>query len=99
MDTFAKSESIRSINKKLKSCDPEIKNYVRYLKKENAKLHRKLAKMEVENLTLKNRVVALEIERKKLHKNISPSETLIEELRIELDSKSRNVKSLPSDPL
>ena len=99
MDTFAKSESIQSINTKLKLCDLEVKNYVRYLKKENAKLHRKIAKFEVKDLTSKNTIAALKIEIKKLHKNILPSETLKEELRAKIKLNARKVEPLLSDPL
>jgi len=99
MDAFTKSKSIQSINKKLKLCDPEIKDYSRYLEKENAKLHRKIAKFEVKHLTSKNTITALKIEIKKLHKNILPIETLKEELRAEIDSRSHDIELPSSDPL
>jgi len=67
MDAFEKSKSIPSVKTKLKSCDPVIKDYVRYLEKENAKLHRKLVKADVDKLTLKNRISALEKENKSFH--------------------------------
>ena len=76
MNASIESESIQSIKAKLKSCDPDIKNYVTYLKKENAKLHRKIVKLEVENMTSKNRILALKKENKELHKN-PPSEELL----------------------
>ncbi|MDZ4184399.1 MAG: hypothetical protein U1D97_05390 [Desulfuromonadales bacterium] len=53
------------LKKKLKACDPEVHNYVVCLQQENAKLQKRIAKLEAENVTLTNRGRALEIEIKK----------------------------------
>jgi regulator of replication initiation timing len=53
------------LKKKLKACEPEIRDYVSYLQLENAKLQRRIAKLEAEKITSDNRVRALEKELKK----------------------------------
>ena len=50
----------KELRKKLDSSDPEIKNYVFQLVKENLKLQRDLAKYQVENTSLKNRIIVLQ---------------------------------------
>ena len=49
-----------TLNSKLKKCDPEIQEYVKALRSENAKLQRRIAKLEVDNFSLNNRVKAAE---------------------------------------
>jgi len=43
----------------LKTADPVLKHYIRELKLENAKLQRKIVKLEVKNISNQNRIVAL----------------------------------------
>lgn len=58
MKTVKKTDLLTSVKKKLKSCDLEIQNYVAALEKENFKLHKKLATLQVENVSLNNRIKA-----------------------------------------
>jgi len=51
--------------KKLKACEPEIRDHVAYLQLENTKLQRRIAKLEAVKITSDNRVRALEKELKK----------------------------------
>lgn len=59
MSPSPKTNFPASIKKKLKSCDLEIQNYVTALKTENLKLHKEIAKFQVENVSLNNRINAL----------------------------------------
>jgi len=49
-----------SLSTKLKQCDPQVKDFIRALKAENAKLQVQIAKLEVDKITKDNRVKALE---------------------------------------
>lgn len=60
------------LNAKLKHCESEIKEYVRALQTENAKLQRRIAKLEVNNLSLNNRIKALKKELKEKPPAIRP---------------------------
>lgn len=51
--------------KKLKTCEPEIRDFVANLQLENAKLQRKIAKLEAEKISSDNMVRALGKELKK----------------------------------
>jgi predicted nuclease with TOPRIM domain len=67
-----------SLNTKLKQCEPEVQEYVKVLRAENAKLQHRIAKLEVNDLSLNNRIKALEKELKKnqpvVHFNMNLSE-------------------------
>lgn len=47
------------ISKKLKAADPELSMYIVELEKENLRLHKKIAKLQVENLTKDNEIKAI----------------------------------------
>jgi len=61
----------KELRKKLDSSDPEIKNYVLQLVKENLKLQRELAKYQAENTSLKNRIIVLEENRYRPQINVN----------------------------
>jgi len=70
----------KTLNSKLKKCDPEIQEYVKNLKlqisafkKEIAKLQRQKVSLEAKNFSANKRIRALEIEIKKFDhiKNLS----------------------------
>ena len=48
------------ITKKLKGADQELSMYIVELEKENLRLHKQIAKLQVENLTKDNEIKALE---------------------------------------
>jgi hypothetical protein len=48
------------LTKKLKTCDPEIKNYVLALEDDNLKSQEKIAKLQVENLSYQHKIKVLE---------------------------------------
>lgn len=60
-----KPNSFSSLTAKLKTCDPEIQNYVTALKAENLKLQREIAKYQAQQVTLENRIKILEKENSK----------------------------------
>jgi hypothetical protein len=47
------------IMSKLKASDPELKNYVLELEKENLKLQRQIAKLQVKDVSQQNQITAL----------------------------------------
>ncbi len=49
----------REITKKLQGADPELSRFVKELEKENLRLHKKIAKLQVENVTKDNEIKAL----------------------------------------
>lgn len=49
-----------SLSAALKSCDSQVKEFVRKLKAENAKLQKEIVVLEVKNLSKDNRIKALE---------------------------------------
>lgn len=59
------------LKKKLKACEPEIRNHVAYLQLENSKLQRRIAKLEAEKVTSDNRIRALEKELKKTKPSVN----------------------------
>ena len=44
---------------KLKASNPELKNYVLELEKENLKLHKQIAKLQVKDISQQNQITAL----------------------------------------
>ncbi len=60
MDTPEKSDPMPELTAKIKSCDPEMQNFITALKAENLKLQKKIAKLQAENVTLNNRITVLE---------------------------------------
>jgi hypothetical protein len=48
------------ITKKLKGADPELSMYIVALEKENFRLHKKVAKLQVANVTKDNEIKALQ---------------------------------------
>jgi hypothetical protein len=67
----------REITKKLKVADPELSRYVVELEKENLRLHKKVAKLQVENLTKDNEITTLKKAQPKIIVNLGspPSDT------------------------
>ena len=57
-----------SINNLIHLSHPLVKKYIADLKRENFKLHNKIVKLEINNITLKNRVRAQDKEIKKFKK-------------------------------
>jgi hypothetical protein len=55
----------REITKKLRGADPELSMYIVELEKENLRLHKKVAKLQVENVTKDNEIKALKKDRGK----------------------------------
>jgi uncharacterized metal-binding protein len=53
------------ITKKLKTADSEIAAYVKELEKENLRLHKIVAKLQVESVSQKNEIKALKEQAKK----------------------------------
>jgi len=47
------------ITKKLKGADPELSMYIVELEKENLRLHKQVAKLQVKNITKDNEIKAL----------------------------------------
>ena len=47
------------LTSKLKAADPELKNYVLELEKENLKLQKQIAKFQVKDLSQQNQIIAL----------------------------------------
>jgi hypothetical protein len=47
------------LTSKLKASDPELKNYVLELEKENFKLQRQIAKLQVKDVSQQNQIPAL----------------------------------------
>ncbi len=47
------------IKSKLKTSDPEIKNYVTELEKENLKLQKQIAKLQVKIVSQQNQIIAI----------------------------------------
>ena len=47
------------ITKKLKGADPEVLMYIVELEKENLRLHKQIAKLQVKNITKDNEIKAL----------------------------------------
>jgi predicted nuclease with TOPRIM domain len=60
--TMPNTEPMSSLNKKLKSADPEIQKYAIELAKENSKLQRQIGKCQAEIVSLRNRIKVLEDE-------------------------------------
>lgn len=58
--TINKTNPPSSLEKKLKTTDPEIQHYVVALKAENLKCTKKIAKLQAENITLNSRITVLE---------------------------------------
>lgn len=84
LKTPPKTNPISSLKIKLKACDPEIQNYVNALVAENLKLHKKIAKQQVENVSLNSRIKVLEEEYAKYvheHPHIEVTENETQELR------------------
>ena len=52
-------ESISGLEAKLKNAESEIKEFVAALKKENLRLHKKIAKFQAERVTLQNEIELL----------------------------------------
>jgi hypothetical protein len=78
----------RDITKKLREADPELSMYIVELEKENLRLHKKIAKLQVENTTKDNEIKAL--------KNLQPRVTLVGSL---FESPSQTVPpTLPGTP-
>jgi predicted nuclease with TOPRIM domain len=48
-----------SLTAKLKAADVELRNYLIELEKENLKLHKQLAKLQVKNVSMQNEIKAL----------------------------------------
>jgi hypothetical protein len=44
---------------KLKTCDPEVKLYIKQLEKINLKLHDKIAKLQAQNVDYQHEITAL----------------------------------------
>jgi hypothetical protein len=57
--TIDKTNPMTSLRTKLKTADPEIKNYVTELELENLKFQKKIAKLQAQNLSLNNRVTII----------------------------------------
>jgi hypothetical protein len=53
-------------NTALKSAEPLVVNYVAEMEAENLRLHKQIARLQVENVTKQHKVVALEAEIKNL---------------------------------
>jgi hypothetical protein len=64
----------REITKKLKGADPELSMYIVELERENLRLHRKIAKLQVENITKDNEIIALKQAQPKIIVNLPPPE-------------------------
>ncbi len=47
------------INPKLNTSDPEVKNYVLELEKENLRLQKQIAKLQVKDISQQNQIIAL----------------------------------------
>jgi hypothetical protein len=60
MKPSIENNPISELIAKLKTCDPEIQNYVTALKAENLKLQREIAKYQAQQVTLENRIKILE---------------------------------------
>ena len=54
------SDSLLSLQTKLKTSDPEIQHYTTALEEENLKLHKKIAKLQAEHVSLNSRVTIAE---------------------------------------
>jgi 16S rRNA C1402 (ribose-2'-O) methylase RsmI len=65
MKPSIENNPISELMAKLKTCDPEIQNYVTALKAENLKLQREIAKYQAQQVTLENRIKILEEENSK----------------------------------
>lgn len=70
METPKISDPMPELTAKIKSCDPEIQNFISALKAENLKLQKQIAKLQAENVTLNNRIKILEEEEFKPKLNI-----------------------------
>ena len=57
--------------------DLDVQTYVKELKTENSRLHKKIVKLEVENLSLCNRIKALEQECSKVETYEAPYNKLL----------------------
>ncbi len=57
-----------SVSRALKTAKPELQRYVVALESENGKLHRQIAKLQVQDVSKQNRILALEKENKELSK-------------------------------
>lgn len=60
LQTIDETSAMSSIRSKLKFADSDIQLYVVALEKENLKLHKQIAKLQVENVSANNRVRAAE---------------------------------------
>ena len=49
----------KSLDAKLKICDPEVKLYVNELEKRNLKLHKQIAKLQTQNTDYQNQIKVL----------------------------------------
>jgi len=67
----------KQLHAKLKMGDPEVLQYIIALKAENAKLQKRISKLEAKNLTAKNRIVALQQDLKKMEHRDAPSGIVI----------------------
>jgi hypothetical protein len=58
-ETLDETSAMASLKLKIKAAEPEIRNYVAALEKENLKLQKQKAKLQAENTPLINRITAL----------------------------------------
>lgn len=71
METPEKSDPTPELTAKIKSCDPEIQNFITASKAENLKLQKQIAKLQAENVTLNSRIKILEEEEFKPKINVN----------------------------
>jgi hypothetical protein len=74
----------REITKKLQGADPELSRFVKELEKEDLRLHKKIAKLQVENVTKDNEIKAI--------KKARPGVTIIFEAP---SDQGQNTPSIP----
>jgi hypothetical protein len=67
----------KEITAKLKNTDIELQNYVSELEKENAKLHKTIAKMQAKDISQQNEITAL----KQFQPKINPVFKVIHETK------------------
>src|SRR5574340_41625 len=81
-------QAFPDISAKLKACDPEVRNYITALKKENLRLHRKIAYQQAQYVSLQSQIQILaeeEVER------IVNEIKLIEEAEKEASERMKHV--------
>ena len=54
------TDPMSSLRTKLKAADPEIQHYTLALEEENLKLHKRIGKLQAENVSLNNRIAIAE---------------------------------------